>query len=319
VNTLLEWVVFNIFILFLLALDLIIFNKKPHEISIKEALIWSAIWVTLSLIFNVGIYMTLGETAALQFFTGYLIEKSLSVDNLFVFLLIFSYFRVDPKYQHKVLFWGIIGALVMRGMMILIGAALIERFHWILYVFGAFLLFTALKMMFSKDEDEVHPEKNIVVRFFKKFFPVTPEYHWDLFFVKKDGVRHATLLFIVLIVVETTDLVFAVDSIPAIFAITTDSFIVYSSNVFAILGLRSLYFALAGMMNMFHYLKLGLSIVLAFIGAKMLVMDIFPIPIGIALVIVAGVLSASIIASLWWAKHHGISIHDGKMKIVDTD
>ena len=318
-ETVLEWVAFNIFILFLLAIDLIVFNKKPHEISVREALIWSAIWITLSLVFNVVIYFSMGETAALQFFTGYLIEKSLSVDNLFVFLLIFSYFKVDPKYQHKVLFWGIIGALVMRGTMILVGAALIARFHWILYIFGAFLVFTAMRMLFQKEEDQVHPEKNIVVRFFRKIFPVTPEYHWDLFFIEKDGKKYATLLFIVLIVVETTDLVFAVDSIPAIFAITTDSFIVYSSNVFAILGLRSLYFALAGMMNMFHYLKVGLSIVLAFIGVKMLVMDLIHIPIGIALGVVGGVLAISVVASMRWAKHHGISIDDGKMKVTDTD
>ncbi len=315
----LEWVGFNIFVLILLAIDLIVFNKKPHEISIKEALIWSAVWITLALIFNVGLYFWMGQEVALQFFTGYLIEKSLSVDNLFVFLLIFSYFKVDAKYQHKVLFWGIIGALVMRGAMILIGAALIERFHWILYIFGAFLVFTGFKMMFQKDEDEVHPEKNIVVRIFRRVFPVDPQYHWDLFFIKKDGKTYATLLFIVLIVVETTDLVFAVDSIPAIFAITTDSFIVYTSNVFAILGLRSLYFALAGMMNMFYYLKTGLSIVLAFIGVKMMVMDIVHIPITIALGVVAGVLALSVIASLRWAKHHGVSIHDGKIKVTDTD
>lgn len=297
-----QWIGFNAVILILLVLDLVVFNRKAHEISIKEALGWSAFWITLALFFNVWVYMTYGPEIGLQWFTGYLIEKSLSVDNLFVFLLLFTYFKVPGKYQHKVLFWGIIGALVMRGVLILLGAALISRFHWILYIFGVFLVFTGIKMLFSDPEEDVHPEKNIVVRMFKKIFPVKAEYHWDLFFIKVDHKRYATLLFIVLIVVETTDLVFAVDSIPAIFAITTDPFIVYTSNVFAILGLRSLYFALAGMMDMFYYLRHGLALVLTFIGVKMLVMDILPIPIGLALAVVGSVLTTSIVMSIYRAR-----------------
>jgi tellurite resistance protein TerC len=298
-----QWIAFNAVILFLLILDLVVFNRKAHEVSIKEALGWSAFWISLALVFNVWVTFEYGKEIGLQWFTGYLIEKSLSVDNLFVFLLLFTYFKVPGKYQHKVLFWGIIGALVMRGILILLGAALIARFHWILYLFGVFLVFTGLKMLFSSAEEDVHPEKNIVVRMFKRIFPVKAEYHWDLFFIKVDGRRYATLLFIVLIVVETTDLVFAVDSIPAIFAITTDPFIVYTSNVFAILGLRSLYFALAGMMDMFHYLRHGLAVVLTFIGIKMLVMDVFPIPIGLALGVVGSVLTVSIVMSIIHGKH----------------
>lgn len=292
------WLGFIIGILCLLALDLIIFNRRPHEIKIKESLLWSAFWIALSLMFNVGVYFFLGREYALQFLTGYLIEKSLSVDNLFIFLLIFSYFKVPLKYQHKVLFWGIIGALVMRGALIVVGVSLIRQFHWILYLFGLFLVFTGIKMAFQKAEEEIHPEKNIVVRFFKKFFKVTPGYHNEKFFVKTESGWFATLLFVVLIVIETTDLIFATDSIPAVFAISQDPFIVFTSNVFAILGLRSLYFALAGLMDLFHYLRVGLSIVLSFIGLKMLLMDIFPIPIGIALGAVALVLTISIVASI---------------------
>jgi tellurite resistance protein TerC len=297
-NEVLLWVGFNIFVLIMLTVDLVVFHRKAHEVSIKEALAWSAVWIAISLLFNVGVYLWYGHVSALQFLTGYLIEKSLSVDNLFVFLVIFSYFKVPAKYQHKVLYWGILGALVMRGALILVGVTLIERFHWIIYVFGAFLIFTGIKMWFQDETVEVHPERNIVVRFFKKFLPVTAGYHEEKFFVKVNGKRYATLLFVVLIVVETTDLVFAVDSIPAIFAITHDPFIVYTSNVFAILGLRSLYFALAGMMDLFYYLKHGLSIVLSFVGVKMVLADIFPIPIGIALGVVAGVLIFSVVASV---------------------
>ncbi len=297
-HELLLWVGFIIGILCLLALDLIVFNRRPHEIKIKESLLWSAFWIALSLLFNAGVYFFLGREYALQFLTGYLIEKSLSVDNLFVFLLIFSYFKVPPKYQHKVLFWGIIGALIMRGALIVVGVSLIKQFHWILYIFGLFLVFTGLKMAFQRAESEVHPENNIVVRIFRKFFKVTPGYHNDKFFVKTEQGRFATLLVVVLIVVETTDLVFATDSIPAVFAISQDPFIVFTSNVFAILGLRSLYFALAGLMDLFHYLRIGLSIVLSFIGVKMLLMDIMPIPIGIALGVVALVLAISVLASV---------------------
>ncbi|MBI4429516.1 MAG: TerC family protein [Ignavibacteriales bacterium] len=292
------WVGFNIFVVIMLLVDLVIFHRKAHEVSIKEALIWSGVWIAVSLIFNVGVYSWYGHESALQFLTGYLIEKSLSVDNLFVFLVIFSYFKVPPRYQHKVLFWGILGALIMRGTLILVGVTLIAKFHWILYVFGLFLVFTGIKMLFQKELAEVHPERNIIVRFFKKFFPVTAGYHEEKFFIKVDHKRYATLLLIVLLVIETTDLVFALDSIPAIFAITTDPFIVYTSNVFAILGLRSLYFALAGLMDLFYYLKHGLAFILSFVGVKMLVADFFPIHIGIALGVVGGVLAISVIASI---------------------
>ncbi len=292
------WIGFIIGILCLLTLDLVVFSKRPHEITIKESLLWSAFWIGLSLLFNVGVYYFLGYEYALQFLTGYLIEKSLSVDNLFVFLLIFSYFKVPAKYQHEVLFWGIIGALVLRGLMIIVGVSLIRQFHWILYLFGIFLVYTGIKMALQKNEAEVHPEKNIVVRFFRRFFKVTPGYHGERFFVKTEQGRFATLLFIVLIVIETTDLAFATDSIPAVFAISQDPFIVYTSNVFAILGLRSLYFALAGLMDLFYYLKIGLSVVLTVIGVKMLLMDVFPIHIGLALGIVALILTVSIVASI---------------------
>jgi tellurite resistance protein TerC len=292
------WIGFIVGVLCLLALDLIIFNRRPHEIKIKESLLWSAFWIALSLIFNVGVYYFLGRDYALQFFTGYLIEKSLSVDNLFVFLLIFSYFKVPAQYQHKVLFWGIIGALVMRGALIIVGVSLIRQFHWILYFFGLFLVFTGAKMAFQKGNEEIHPERNIVVRFFRKFFKVTPGYHREKFFVKTENGYFATLLLVVLIVIETTDLAFATDSIPAVFAISQDPFIVFTSNVFAILGLRSLYFALAGLMDLFYYLRVGLSIVLSFIGVKMLLMDVFPVHIGIALGVVALVLTISVAASI---------------------
>lgn len=301
-HTALLWIGFNVFILLLLVVDLKVLNRKPHEIGIRESLTWSAVWIAISLGFNVLVYFWYGHDPALQFFTGYLIEKSLSVDNLFVFLLLFSYFKVPNKYQHEVLFWGILGALVMRGLLIFLGASLIARFGWILYIFGAFLVLTGIKMAIQKGRKEVHPERNIFVRFFKKFIPVTAGYHQEKFFIKIDGKRYATLLIVVLIVIETTDLLFAVDSIPAIFAITRDPFIVYTSNVFAILGLRSLYFALAGMMDLFHYLSHGLAIILTFVGLKMLLAEVVHISIGIALGVVGIVLLIAIIASLLRSK-----------------
>lgn len=294
--------IFTVFIIALLMVDLGVFQRKAREIKIKEALGWSAVWIVLALLFNVGLFVLHGKEASLQFLTGYMIELSLSVDNLFVFLLIFMYFKVPPLYQHKVLFWGILGAQVMRGMLIGLGVALIWKFHWILYVFGIFLVFTGIKMGLQKEEMQVRPERNILVRIFRKFVPVTAGYHGSKFFLKLDGRRYATLLFIVVIVVETTDLLFALDSIPAIFAITTDPFIVYTSNIFAILGLRSLYFALAGMMNLFHYLKVGLSVVLSFVGIKMLLSAIYPISIIITLAVVGGVIFLSILASILWPK-----------------
>jgi tellurite resistance protein TerC len=296
------YVVFTLFILALLLVDLGLFQRKPRDVKIKEALGWSAVWISLALLFNIGLYVWHGREASLQFFTGYLIELSLSVDNLFVFLLIFMYFKVPTQYQHKVLFWGIIGAQVMRGLLIGLGVALITKFHWILYLFGAFLVITGVKMAFQDEAAEVRPERNILVLMFKKFVPVTSGYHGSRFFLRLDGRRYATLLFIVVLVVETTDLLFALDSIPAIFAITTDPFIVYTSNIFAILGLRSLYFALAGLMNLFHYLRIGLAIVLTFVGLKMLLAGVFPISIVITLVVVGGVILLSVLASLLWPK-----------------
>jgi tellurite resistance protein TerC len=298
-NQVVLWVVFNLFVVAMLVLDLGVFHRKVHEVRIKEALLWSAFWIALALLFNLGVYFWRGPVTALEFLTGYLLEKSLSVDNLFVFLLIFTYFRVPPLHQHKVLFWGILGALIMRAIFILTGVALIEKFHWIIYVFGAFLIFTGIKMV-SRQEEEIHPERNPVLRLFRRLMPVTENYEGGRFFVKHGGRLMATPLFIVVLVVETTDVVFAVDSIPAILAITLDPFIVYTSNVFAILGLRALYFALAGVMQLFHYLSYGLAAVLVFVGMKMLLADIYKIPIGIALGVVAGVLALSVIASIIW-------------------
>jgi tellurite resistance protein TerC len=268
-DTLWLWVGFNVFILAMLALDLGVFHRKSHVVLLKESLTWTGVWVVLALLFNLGVWHYAGSSKALEFFTGYLIEKSLSVDNVFVFALLFSYFAVPPVYQHKVLFWGILGALIMRAIMIALGAALITKFAWIIYVFGGFLILTGIKMI-VKREEEIHPERNPVVRWFKKLMPVTPEYRGDQFFVRENGIRMATPLFVVLLLVEFTDLIFAVDSISAIFAVTKDPFIVYTSNVFAILGLRSLYFALAGVMDKFHYLKIGLGVVLSFVGVKMI-------------------------------------------------
>ncbi len=297
-DTLTIWIVFNIFVLVLLALDLGVFHRGNHSISVKESLIWSAIWVLVAIAFNVGVVYFSGPDKGLEFFTGYVIERSLSIDNIFVFILMFSYFGVPSQFQYKVLFWGILGALLMRGALILVGTALIEAFHWILYVFGAILILSAIRMALQKDDDAVQPDRNPVVRLFRRFFPVTESYHGGAFFVRQGTRRLATPLFIVLLVVETTDLVFALDSIPAIFAITTDPFIVYTSNVFAILGLRALYFALAGVMDRFHYLKLGLSVVLGFVGAKMLLEAFIHIETWVSLVVVASVLTISVIASL---------------------
>ncbi len=286
----------------MLFLDLKVFHRKSHVIEFREALGWSAFWVSLAVAFAVGVYFFWPGPAergqkTIEFVTGYLIEESLSVDNLFVFLLIFSYFKVPRLYQHKVLFWGIIGALVMRLAFILAGVALIRRFHWIIYIFGAFLIYTGFKL-FHQEESEIHPEKNPLLRLFRRFFPVTKRYYKDKFFIRKRGVWIATPLFLVLIVVETTDVLFAADSIPAILAITQDPFIVYTSNVFAILGLRSVYFALAGMMEVFHYLHYGLATILIFIGAKMMLSELYKMPIWVALSVVAGVLAISIIASV---------------------
>ena len=291
------WVVFNLFVLGLLALDLGLFHRDNHVISAKEALVWSAVWIALALAFNAGVYFFSGAETALQFFTGYLIEKSLSVDNIFVFILIFSFFSVPAKYQYKVLFWGIISALLMRGVLIAVGATLIKEFHFIIYIFGAFLILTGIRMALHKG-GEIHPERNPLVRLFKRIMPTTDRYHGANFFVKENGIRYATPLFIALLVVESTDLLFAVDSIPAIFAVTDNPFIVYTSNVFAILGLRSLYFALSGLMDRFHYLKAGLAAVLVFVGAKMLLTDVYKMPVLLSLGVIAGILLMSVVASL---------------------
>jgi len=298
-NKVFLWVAFNVFILAMLALDLGAFHRRAHAVSIKEALIWTLIWTVLTLVFNVGVYYWRGTDVALQFFTGFLIERSLSVDNLFVFLLIFSYFGVNAKYQHKVLMWGILGALVMRAGMIFLGVTLVNAFHWILYVFGAFLIITGIKMGLQKEES-IHPERNVIVRLARRILPVTSKYYNGHFFAKIDGKRFATPLLIVVIAIEVSDMVFAVDSIPAIFGVTQDPFIIYTSNVFSILGLRALYFALAGIMNLFEYLKYGLAAVLSFIGIKMVLMDIYPISILAALSVVGGILVASILASIVW-------------------
>jgi tellurite resistance protein TerC len=291
------WVAFNAFVLAMLAVDLGVLHRHAHEVKLKEALAWSGVWIALALLFALGMYYWFGPQAALEFLTGYIIEKSLSVDNIFVFVLIFSYFRVPALYQHKVLFWGILGALVMRAIFIFAGIALLQRLHWIIYIFGALLIFTGIKMVTEKDK-EIHPDKNPVLRLFRRLVPVTENYHADHFFVKQAGHYAATPLFVVLLVVETTDVIFAVDSIPAILGITVNPFIVYTSNVFAILGLRALYFALAGVMQLFHYLHYGLSAILVFVGVKMLLADVYKLPVAVALGVIAGILLIAVIASL---------------------
>lgn len=292
------WVGFNVMVLIFLAVDLLVFHKEAHKVSVKEAGVWTMIWIVLALVFNVVLYFWRGQEAALQYLTGYLIEKSLSVDNLFVFAMIFSYFSVPQEYQHRVLFWGIVGALLMRGAMIAVGATLISHFHWVLYIFGAFLVYTGYKMLGKKKEGEIEPGKNPLVRYFRTVFPVTEGFEGQYLFVRRAGKLMATPLFLVLLVVETTDLVFALDSIPAIFAITQDPFIVYTSNVFAILGLRALYFLLANVIDTFKYLSYGLAIVLMFIGAKMLVAEILHVPVALSLGVVLGVIGCSIVASI---------------------
>jgi TerC family integral membrane protein len=283
----------------MLALDLGVFHRRAHAVRVREAVIWSVVWIALAGVFNIVLYFGFGGERALEFLTGYLIEKSLSIDNLFVFLIIFSYFRVPAEFQHRVLFWGVLGALVMRAGFIAGGVVLIERFHWIIYIFGGFLILTGIKMSQHKDK-ELHPDRNPVVRLARRIFPISSQYHGQNLFARENGRSVATPLFLVLLVIETTDLIFAVDSIPAILAISRDPFIVYTSNVFAILGLRSLYFALAGIMQMFHFIHYGLSAILVFVGTKMLLSDIYKIPIALSLGVIALIITASIIASLLW-------------------
>ncbi|MCX9084069.1 MAG: TerC family protein [Candidatus Methanoperedens sp.] len=291
------WIGFIVLIFILLALDLGVFNRKAHTIKIKEALLLSLFWISISVMFNIWIYFQFGEQKAFEFLTGYVIEKALSVDNLFVFVMIFSYFHVPSAYQHKILFWGILGALIMRAIFIAAGITLIEQFHAVIYIFGAFLVITGIKMAIMGDK-KIDPEKNPVLKYLRKVMPVSEDYHDDKFFIKRAGKYVATPLFVVLVVIESTDVLFAVDSIPAILAITTDPFIIYTSNVFAILGLRALYFALAGIMPMFYYLNYGLSAILAFVGTKMLISDYYKVPIMFSLGVVAAILIASVTLSV---------------------
>jgi TerC family integral membrane protein len=297
IGTPLQWGFFLALILAMLALDLGVIHRKEHKVELREALLWSVVWTVIAMIFNLWIYARFGAKPGLEFLTGYIIERSLSFDNLFVFVVIFNYFAVAAEYQHRVLFWGIVGALFSRGLFIGMGTALLARFEWLIFLFGAFLVYTGIKILREK-ETEVHPEKNPVLKLFQRFVPLTAEYHGKRFFIRQEGRTLATPLMLVLVVVEATDVVFAVDSIPAVFGVTRDPFIVFTSNIFAILGLRALYFLLAGLMNKFHYLSYGLGIVLAFVGVKMLAHDWYDIPIELSLGIVLAVLAAAIVISL---------------------
>jgi tellurite resistance protein TerC len=281
----LAWIFLFLFLGLMLAIDLLVVHRQPHQVKLKESLVWSGIWIALSMLFNLAVWRFRGGQAGIEFLAGYLIEMSLSVDNLFVFLLIFSFFQVPPAYQHRVLFWGIFGAIVMRLSFIVAGVALIQQFHWAIYLFGAILVFSGVKM-WSHEDAQIEPDKNIAVRLFRRFFPVTPGYVEGRFFTRAHGRVVATPLFVVLILLETTDLLFAVDSIPAVLAITPDPFIVFSSNAFAILGLRTFYFALAGLMKLFHYLHYGLSFILVFVGIKMLLADVVHVPTWVALSVI---------------------------------
>ncbi|HWI50547.1 MAG TPA: TerC family protein [Symbiobacteriaceae bacterium] len=292
------WILFNLFVLGMLALDLGVFHRESHEVSVKESVSWTVVWIALALAFAGLVYVWRGQTPALEFLTGYVIEKALSVDNIFVFVLIFQFFRVPRAYQHRVLFWGVLGALVMRAALIAVGSVLIARFHWLIYVFGAFLVYTGIKMAVTKHED-LHPNDNPVVRLVRRVMPVSDQYHGQDFIVRRDGRWIATPLLLVLVMAETSDLIFAFDSIPAIFAVTTDAFIVYTSNVFAIMGLRALYFLLAGVIDQFRYLKFGLSLVLTFVGAKMLAGAVgLHLPIPLSLAIILGVVLLSVLLSV---------------------
>ncbi|MBI2955841.1 MAG: TerC family protein [Acidobacteria bacterium] len=296
-----HYALFILFVLGMLALDLGVFHRRAHAVGRKEALLWSIVWVALSLLFNAGIWYYDSKHKALEFFTGYLIEKSLSLDNLFVFLMIFLYFGVPDRYQHRVLYWGIVGAIVMRMTLIFVGAALLAAYSWIIYVFGLFLIFTGVRFAFHSGVS-VHPEANPVLRLLRRVIPITKDFHAEHFFVRQGGRWYATPLLVVLVLVETSDVLFAVDSIPAIFAITRDTFIVLTSNIFAILGLRAMYFLLANIMPLFRYLNVGLGIVLTYVGIKMLLSDVFPIPVWVSLVFIAIVLGATLGLSVWVAR-----------------
>lgn len=300
------WVGFIIFVIIMLMLDLGVFHKKDTEVKVKEAILWSIFWISLALLFNVGVYFVFGKAQALDFFTAYVLEKSLSVDNLFVFIMIFNYFHIAPKYQHKVLFWGIFGALIMRAIFIFAGVALIQKFSWIMYIFGAFLIYTGIHMVTGKkEEDEFDPNKNFIIRWFRKMMPCTDDTTDARFFVRKNGVLYATPFFVALLFIEASDVIFAVDSIPAVLSVSKDIFIVFTSNIFAILGLRSLYFALSGIMGYFHYLKYALAGILSFIGLKMCINEFsnmfgydFHISNYVSLAIIITALAVSVILSL---------------------
>jgi tellurite resistance protein TerC len=292
------WIGFHVFVLAMLALDLGVFHKKNHDVSVKESLIWTGVWITLAMIFNYGVYHFIGERESYEFLTAYVLEKSLSVDNIFVMTLIFTYFKVEPKYQHRVLFWGILGALVMRILFIVGGVALIHHFHFILYFFGAFLVYTGIKMLVSGGDEEMNPEEGFIYRMGKKYFRMTEKFEGEKFFVIKNGIRHMTPLFLVLLIIESTDLIFAVDSIPATLSVTKNAFIAYTSNIFAILGLRSLYFAFAGVVQLFRFLSYALSVVLIFIGVKMLIEAWYIIPTSYSLAFVLGIIALSVLLSV---------------------
>jgi tellurite resistance protein TerC len=295
------WILFTVFILGMLVLDLGVINRRAHVIKMKEALIWTSVWISLALLFGVGVYYLQGHHKAMEYFAGYLIEKSLSIDNLFVFMLIFAYFGIPRELEHKALFWGILLALITRAIFIFAGVALINTFHWIIYIFGVFLIYTGIKMALNK-QTEVHPDRNIAIRILRFFIPVSDKFEGSKFFVVKKGVRYATPMLAVVLVLETTDILFAIDSIPAVLAISKDPFIVYTSNVFAILGMRSLYFAIAGLMRLFHLLHFGLAGILSFVGMKMLVEDFFHIPVTTSLIVIAAILIVSIVTSIIWPK-----------------
>lgn len=308
------WIGFGIIVLIIMFLDLGFFQKKGKSMSMKEATFKTILFISIALLFNVLLWMKEGPVAGMEFLAGYLIELSLSVDNLFVFLMLFTYFRVPQSHQNRVLFWGILGALILRAIFIYVGAALLNKFHWVMYVFGAFLVFTAIKMFLQKEE-EADPELNIIVKLLKKAIPITKEFHGEKFFINQNGKYWATPLFVVLVLVETTDVIFAFDSIPAIFAVTKDPFIVFTSNVFAILGLRALYFCIAGMMDKFVYLKPALSFILAFVGTKMLIADFYKIPIVISLLMILTALVSAILASIYRSKKEEKNKKQGRVEI----
>jgi tellurite resistance protein TerC len=308
------WIGFIIFILIMLFLDLKVFHRKSEKVSVKNALVWSAVWIAMALAFGVGIYVLWGHQKGLEYFTGYLIEKSLSVDNLFVFLLVFNYFCVKEEYQHRVLFWGILGAIVMRAIFIFAGIGLLNALGWVIYIFGAFLVYTGIRMVFKKGE-KLETEHNPVLRLMRRLFPVSKDYHEEKFFIIENGIRKATPLLLVLVFIETTDIIFAMDSVPAVLSVTKDPFIVFSSNIFAIMGLRSLYFALAGVLQKLRFLHYGLAAVLVFLGVKMLIGEFIEINILISLGVIAVILVVAVVASLIWSRRNPQQEPEGECKI----